>query len=314
MAEEDSTLARKHRRSERLYLSIPIRVFATDPNGRAICEDALTVAVNRHGARIRLENQLVLNDEINIANLSNGKEDDFRVVGQVSKPQGDNSFSDWGVECLNPQKNLWDMEFKDSPEDAGAASALLECCSCNQACSVQLGYEEVETLSNTQLLSRRCERCRDTTFWKAASTDRRRREVPPEARALSAVGLPQQTSPPPPTPPASGAEAAPAPAPQAAQEKRAGLDRRQEKRIALRVPLRIRTAEGAVEVAKTENLSRSGARFLSERNYSKEETLFVAAPYTPGEEPIESKGLVEEIEELPGSPGRLYSIRFLGRS
>lgn len=39
-------------------------------------------------------------------------------------------------------------------------------------------------------------------------------------------------------------------------------------------------------------------------------TLLVAAPYTPGEEPLETKAVVEEIEELPGSVGKLYGIRF----
>lgn len=305
--EQDTAEFRKRRRSERLYLSIPIRVFGTDPNARDFCEDTVTIAVSRHGARIRLENPLVANDEILITNLGNDQEDQFRVVGQASKPRPDNPFSDWGVECQHPEENIWDVEFKDSPEDAGAASALLECCSCNDVVSAQLAHEELDALSLSQLISRPCTPCKQTTFWRPASTDRRQHEVAAVAKALEAAGLPQPIPSPPPPPPL-GAPRPPAAAPSA--ERRTGEDRRQERRIAVRVPIRIRTAEGSIEVTKTENLSKTGARFLSEKDYSKGTTLFVAVPYATGQEPLETKAVVEAIEELPGSVGKLFGINF----
>lgn len=301
--EENLAELKKRRRSERLYLTIPIRIFGTDPNARDFFEDALTMAVSRHGARIRIQNQVVADEEIHITNLSNNREDTFRVVGQVSPPRPGNPFSDWGVECLHPEINIWGMEFKDSAEDAGAASALLECCACSSVVSVELTHEELDTLAASQLLSRSCSRCRQSTFWKPASTDRRQHEAAPVVQALTSAGLPQQTRTDSPT-------SVPAPG----VERRQGEDRRQERRLAVRVPIRVRAPDGSVEVTKTENLSKTGARFFSEKEYAKEANLFVAAPYTPGEEPLETKAVVEEIEDLPGSVGKLYGVRFESKS
>ena len=83
-----------------------------------------------------------------------------------------------------------------------------------------------------------------------------------------------------------------------------------KRKIALRVPIRIRTPEGAVEVCKTENLSKEEARFLDEKDYALGAALFVAAPYTRGEEPLETKAVVEAIEGQEDSPKKLYVIRF----
>jgi len=45
------------RRSERLYLTIPIRVSGTDPKGRDFSEECVSVDVSRHGARVRLKSK-----------------------------------------------------------------------------------------------------------------------------------------------------------------------------------------------------------------------------------------------------------------
>ncbi len=42
------------RRSPRRALELPIRVFGTDFQGRDFVEDAATLVVSRHGAKIRL--------------------------------------------------------------------------------------------------------------------------------------------------------------------------------------------------------------------------------------------------------------------
>jgi len=256
VSEPTAAELKSRRRSERLYLTIPIRVFGTDPSGRDFCEDTLTTSVNRHGARIRLENSLVVSEEVHITNLTNNREDHFRVVGPVGERPRGAAFGDWGVQCLQPEKNIWGIEFRDSPEEAGEASALLECCSCSSVASVQLSYEEMDALAATKLLSRECSQCRQGTLWKAASPDRRRQEPAAIPNALAAAGLPQQTPVPPPR-----VEPIGKPAP--AEEGRTGQERRQERRLALRVSIRIRAQDGAAEITKTENLSKTGARFLS---------------------------------------------------
>ena len=77
--------------------------------------------------------------------------------------------------------------------------------------------------------------------------------------------------------------------------------------------MRVRAPDGSIEVTKTENFSKTGATFLSEKSYPVGTILFVAIPYTLGEEPIEARAVVEEIESLPGSPVRRYGIRIEAR-
>ena len=83
-----------------------------------------------------------------------------------------------------------------------------------------------------------------------------------------------------------------------------------KRKVALRVPIRIRTPEGVVEVCKTENLSKEEVRFLSEKDYARGASLFVAAPYTPGEDPFEVKATVEGIEEMEDPRKKMYTLKF----
>ena len=71
-----------------------------------------------------------------------------------------------------------------------------------------------------------------------------------------------------------------------------------------------RAAEGKEEVTKTVNLSASGARFLSQRDYPVGAQVFVAAPYRVGEEAIEMRATIEHVEAPESETGnRLVGIK-----
>src|SRR3989454_46399 len=95
------------RRSPRRALELAIRIFGTDFRGKDFVEDSTTLEVNQHGAKIRLTSQLIPEQEIRILCQGNNREGLFRVARQVGEPVGE--FSSWGVECLNPSENIWEV-------------------------------------------------------------------------------------------------------------------------------------------------------------------------------------------------------------
>jgi len=85
----------RERRTPRIAIELPIRVFATDFKGKDFVEDSTTVAVNLHGARIRLGRELIPEQEIRILSGKTGREGVFRVVGRAGDSENRSSF--WGV-------------------------------------------------------------------------------------------------------------------------------------------------------------------------------------------------------------------------
>ena len=86
------------RRSCRVALSIPIRVIGTDHRGIDFAEDAHTVVVNVHGAKIRTVHQLLPDAQIRLVSRPTGQESVFRVVSKSQSPELQYSY--WGVERI----------------------------------------------------------------------------------------------------------------------------------------------------------------------------------------------------------------------
>lgn len=292
----------KRRRSERLYLTLPIRVSGTDPKGRDFTEDCVSINVSRHGARIRMKNSLTVDDVVHIENLKNQQATTFRVVGRVSEPRPEVDYVDWGVESVDSSVNIWGMELRENPLEETAFSALLQCSNCQVMSSFLLTHKEVGAAGASAYITRHCPRCDKETLWTVVSADRREM---PTAKPLE----------------------------KAAEAERRGEEQRNERRFSMQVPIRIRTAEGEIELSHTVNLSRKGARFLGAKEYSLGSVLYVTVPYEPRQEPIEvkasvehveeapegmeeaaeadKKGAIQHIEDLPGSPRKLYGIKFV---
>lgn len=291
----------KKRRSERLYLTLPIRVSGTNPKGRDFVEDCVSVNVSRHGARIRMKNTPTVDDVIHIENLKNQEGTTFRVVGRVSDPQVDLAYVDWGVEVVDPGVNIWGMELRENPLEETSFSAILQCSNCQVMSSFLLTHKEVGAAGASAYITRDCPRCTKETLWTVVSSDRRQmaQEKPLEA---------------------------------AAKAERRGDERRKERRFTMHVPIRVRTAEGEIEISTTVDFSRKGARFLAEKEYPVGSVLYVAVPYEAGQEPLEVKAAVEyadkapqsetgeeadqtgaaaDVEEPAGPPKKLYGIKFV---
>src|SRR5713226_3323527 len=84
------------RRTPRLAVGLPIRVYAIDFKGVDFTEDSTTVVVNLHGAKICLARQLIPEQEIRILSRTTDQEAVFRVVGRVGGTENQHTF--WGIE------------------------------------------------------------------------------------------------------------------------------------------------------------------------------------------------------------------------
>jgi hypothetical protein len=105
MSDETKSSGKKSRRSPRREAALPIRVFGTTPKGRDFTETCVCVKVSQHGGQIRLKHLLLMEAPLVITNLRTNREGSYRVVAQVTNP-ADKDFADWGVEALDPEKNI----------------------------------------------------------------------------------------------------------------------------------------------------------------------------------------------------------------
>ncbi|MBI1984261.1 MAG: PilZ domain-containing protein, partial [Acidobacteria bacterium] len=120
------------RRSPRIALPLPIRVYGTDFTGTDFVEDSITIVVNHHGAKIRLARQLLPDQEIVILSIENKREAVFRVVAKIRETEGQLTF--WGVECTEPKDGFWGVEFASlQPVDLRSVRITLACPQCRSS-------------------------------------------------------------------------------------------------------------------------------------------------------------------------------------
>lgn len=158
----------ERRRSERVFLRVPISVQAVDQSGQPFTEQTFTLEVNRDGARVGLKNSVRLGDELRITNLATGFAALFRVCVQC--PQSYGGSPEWGVGASPSAAGLlsdfWGVAFEDL---TGAAephiSALLACGVCGHQELVPLSRLEYDILLQDLVLSRICTLCRTFTDW-----------------------------------------------------------------------------------------------------------------------------------------------------
>ena len=155
----------QRRRSPRIALPLPIRVYGTDFTGTDFVEDSTTIVVNYHGAKIRLARQLLPDQEIVILSVQSKKEGVFRVVAKTRETEGRLTF--WGVECTEPMDGFWGVEFPSmQPEDERSARISLQCPHCQLREMLHMDERLLESLQPGGGLNRLCPRCGKSGLWK----------------------------------------------------------------------------------------------------------------------------------------------------
>jgi hypothetical protein len=100
------------RRSQRLFLNMPVIVAGERPNGNKFAERTTTAVVNAHGALVLLTEPVHGEQMLRIQNVKTGEEQSCKVVDVGSKSDGK---TEVGIEFLEPAPRFWHIAFP--PED-----------------------------------------------------------------------------------------------------------------------------------------------------------------------------------------------------
>lgn len=281
MAHKAPAKVEETRRTERVLLKIPIQVRGKQADGTPFKENSFTLVINRHGARIGLKSSLRAGDQVTIKNLQNELSCPFRVVARTGKSLGEGP--EWGVECLEPDVNFWGIHFPDkhtAPAAQEGIDALLECSSCHFRELAPLTPDEYRSLVNQSSLVRKCGQCARETAWGFGFADAEAEEagVPPLAPTAAS------------------------PAPDVSRE------RRRAKRLTVKVPVRVRSAQGLEEVTRSENLSTSGACFISRLIMKQGDRLRITVGYAPGGSESELPARVVWRRDFDGVDRACYGV------
>ncbi len=272
------------RQSDRLMLTIPLRVEGTDDKGIPFKQEARTVSVNRHGARIRVPRSLRNGQKLRLVNLVSQRQADFRVVGPVSPPSSE--ASEWGVECLDFGGNIWGIHFPPLPEGEDTqAAALVECRSCHTVAVMRLTIVEAEVLETSGVLSKPCDACKHSTSWGYVE---QQMDMGAQPDMSGLVGE---------TPARPGGP-------------RGGVDRRQHSRALMRIPIRVRDYYGGTEIVQSANASKGGFCFLSDKDYQLGQGIMVVCPYHPTEHSIEVSAHIVRRQPFEGTKQTIYAARY----
>lgn len=272
------------RRSDRLMLTVPLVVTGVDPKGVEFKDNMRTVTLNRHGARIMSPRLLSSGQTVHITNLVSRRQAKFRVVGPLS-PHSEKG-GEWGVECLDGQENIWGIKFPPPPPGQETDSAaLLECRRCHTVALLRVSLVEFEVLGASGLMTRTCESCQENTPWGYAE-----KQV-----SMSAP---------------SGAAAASADSGIAGGPAKGGVDLRRHRRVALQLPVLVRDFSGEFEITKSENVSKGGFCFSSEKDFHVGEGIMVACPYSRTDQNLEVGAKITRRQIVEGSNRKIYGVRY----
>jgi hypothetical protein len=159
------------RRSCRVALSVPIRVFGVDYRGIDFTEESHTIIVNLHGAKIRMIHQLLPDSEIRLISHPTGRDSLFRVVSKVPSP--DPQYTCWGVENLDPRNNIWGVDIPEfRPGDRRKAQVALACPTCSTRESLPANESLLAALQEKGGVERTCKVCNAPGLWKLLASER----------------------------------------------------------------------------------------------------------------------------------------------
>lgn len=96
------------RRSQRVFLRVPVHVMARGPGNQHSTEDTFTLSVNAHGALIQLAMKVEAGQTIILKHRDTEEEQSARVVRINPVPQGK---AEVGIEFLRPAPKFWRVAF-----------------------------------------------------------------------------------------------------------------------------------------------------------------------------------------------------------
>jgi hypothetical protein len=154
-----------HRQSDRVFLTIPIRVSGIRGRGEVFLGEGQTIDISRQGATIKVDRELFAGEVVKVQRLDGaGKEVMARIVGRVARGSEVHLF---GLTILDPAiASPWGIVFPAVAEmDNAVLRALLRCVSCERTEVTYLNEFEADLLLCHHYISRLCEQCGGWTTW-----------------------------------------------------------------------------------------------------------------------------------------------------
>jgi hypothetical protein len=158
-----NNVAAEKRRSDRLWLTIPVRVRGVDSIGGAVEIKGWATSLNRHGGRIQVPQEMDWSRPVRLRKPIGNYEVEFRVVESI-KARGSWGW-EYGVECLDETLNFWDIEFGARGRDARGINALLDCGLCHTLALMPVTISEFDRLRTIGMTIKYCAKCSSVTHW-----------------------------------------------------------------------------------------------------------------------------------------------------
>lgn len=264
------------RRSDRVSLILLLEASGTDINGQEFAEPSRTMQINRTGAVILLDRDLRPDQHIDIKRKAASeahRQSKVRIVGQFGRQKEGYVY---GIEILQPESDVWGIEFPPIAESEEAvARMLLECTYCRGREVVYLNELELRGFETTRGIARYCKTCGVPSIWTQAPHEDEKKLASRAARVRRGQAAAGEI-------PASG-------------EQR----ERQRLRMKTRLTACIRQANEDDELAVCEDISPVGMCFRSKRRYDSGTPISVAVPYSPEAANIFLPARVVYCEQMP---------------
>ena len=237
-----AALEKNYRQSDRVVVTLRIRVSGVRGNGKDFFEDGQTVDISRQGATIKVGRELFAGEIIKVQRIDGvGEEATAQVVGRV---EGGSEGCLFGVTMLDPAAvNPWSVVFPAVADaDKPVLRAFLRCVDCDRTEVAYLDEFEADLFLYHHCISRMCKHCGGFTIWNR-----------PHGRTFA------------------GSMATMAPGTQ---------NRRSHGRIQLEAVGCVRRPGRGNEVVVVKDLARGGLSFYSVAEYPEESRVEIAVPYT----------------------------------
>jgi hypothetical protein len=106
----------ERRRSSRVPIHIPVKMFCAEANGRALDTPAEAISVSRYGALLRSPFLPPLGSRIEVLHGVSHEMRAFRVIS--ARDRVGNGLFELGVEILYPARDFWGVHFPGEPVPA----------------------------------------------------------------------------------------------------------------------------------------------------------------------------------------------------
>lgn len=260
------------RRSDRLGVKVEVRVEGVDPNGEIVEYEGSAAGLNRHGARIKIPWPLDCGHPVRVRTTQRkSRQADFRLV-PIDSPK--ESVGDYGIESLNENENFWGIEFPDSGGKEGEdARVLLECGVCHSMALFPMSILEIDALRTIGMVGKPCRTCQAESPYRYADLI----SLEGESNWLVSSLRPSD---------------------------------RGHRRVYMQMPVEVRNARGESEIGRTENISKSGFCFTSEKTYFRGERVRAIFPFDPITKRTELGARIIRARSIAGTHRKFYGARF----